>query len=193
MTLKINTQHTHSDFLGGDRPPDPSDHLTEHRRKSKLVLVVILATMSMGSRGALWKRERILWQDYCDSMLLWKPLKVSLRQAPKINLVETCMCLHNVMIDRCVSQEISPPVYSKSGRVTYRTHIDNNGAPTQLMTDDRAESTTDCGGMTDLRSKLMSQMKELEMKRPQLATDLLVHLLLQIRTTTKQSKFATAT
>ena len=25
--------------------------------------------MAMGSRGALWKRERILWQDYCGSML----------------------------------------------------------------------------------------------------------------------------
>ena len=210
--------------------------------------------MAMGSRGALWKRERILWQDYCGSMLrseftrmvrmdpptfaylvgalspridrnfvqaeraggyipcfvsvrtikgiiispelrvamtirwlaggsyldlkvhmgqtadesvfsfyhsslrmcvecsfgilvarwgiLWKPLKVSLRQAPKI--VGTCMCLHNVMMDRCVPQEIRPPVYSKSGRVTYRPHIDNNGAPTQLMTYDGAESTADC-------------------------------------------------
>jgi hypothetical protein len=29
--------------------------------------------------------------------ILWKPLKVSLRQAPKI--VGTCMCLHNVMMD----------------------------------------------------------------------------------------------
>ena len=223
--------------------------------------------MAMGSRGALWKRERILWQDYCGSMLrseftrmfrmdpptfaylvgalspridrnfvqaeraggyispelrvamtirwlaggsyldlkvhmgqtadesvfsfyhsslrmcvecsfgilvarwgiLWKPLKVSLRQAPKI--VGTCMCLHNVMIDRCVPQEIRPPVYSKSGRVTYRPHIDNIGAPTQLMTYDGAESTADCGGMTDLRSKLRSQMKELEMKRPQLAIE----------------------
>jgi hypothetical protein len=101
--------------------------------------------------------------------ILWKPLKVSLRRAPKI--VETCMCLHNVMIDRCVPQEIRPPVYSKSGRVTYRPHIDNNGAPTQLMTDNGAESTADCGGMTDLRSKLKSQMKELEMKRPQLAIE----------------------
>ena len=101
--------------------------------------------------------------------ILWKPLKVSLRQAPKI--VGTCMCLHNVMMDRCVPQEIRPPVYSKSGRVTYRPHIDNNGAPTQLMTDDGAESTADYGGMTDLRSKLTSQMKELEMKRPQLAIE----------------------
>ena len=103
--------------------------------------------------------------------ILWKPLKVSLRRAPKI--VETCMCLHNVMIDRCVPQEIRPPVYSKSGRVTYRPHIDNNGAPTQLMTDDGADSTADCGGicMTDLRSKLKSQMKELEMRRPQLAIE----------------------
>ena len=47
----------------------PSDHLTGRRRKTTLVLVVILATMAMGSRGALWKRERILWQDYCGSML----------------------------------------------------------------------------------------------------------------------------
>ena len=101
--------------------------------------------------------------------ILWKPLKVSLRQAPKI--VGTCMCLHNVMIDRGVPQEIRPPVYSKPGRVTYRPHIDNNGAPTQLMTDDGADSTADCGGMTDLRSKLKSQMKELEMKRPQLAIE----------------------
>ena len=68
------------------------------------------------------------------------------------------------MIDRCVPQEIRPPVYSKSGRVTYRPHIDNNGAPTQLMTDDGADSTADCGGMTDLRSKLKPQIKELEMK-----------------------------
>jgi hypothetical protein len=74
--------------------------------------------------------------------ILWKPLKVSLRQAPKI--VGTCMCLHNVMMDRCVPQEIRPPVYSKSGRVTYRPHIDNNGAPTHLMTYDGAESTADC-------------------------------------------------
>ena len=82
------------------------------------------------------------------------------------------MCLHNVMIDRCVPQEIRPPVYSKSGRVTYRPHIDNNGAPTQLMTyDGRSPPQTVCGGMTDLRSKLRSQMKELEMKRPQLAIE----------------------
>jgi hypothetical protein len=81
------------------------------------------------------------------------------------------MCLHNVMIDRCVPQEISPPVYSKSGRVTHRPPIDNDGAPTQLMTDDGAESTADCGGMTDLRSKLKSQMKELEMKHPQFAIE----------------------
>ena len=40
----------------------PSDHLTGRRRKTTLVLVVILATMAMGSRGALWKRERILWK-----------------------------------------------------------------------------------------------------------------------------------
>jgi hypothetical protein len=39
------------------------------------------------------------------------------------------------------------------------------------MTDDGADSTADCGGMTDLRSKLKSQMKELEMKRPQLAIE----------------------
>ena len=31
----------------------PSDHLTGRRRKTTLVLVVILATMAMGSRGAL--------------------------------------------------------------------------------------------------------------------------------------------
>ena len=46
-----------------------SDHLTGRRRKTTLVLVVILAKMAMGSRGALWKRERILWQEYCGSML----------------------------------------------------------------------------------------------------------------------------
>jgi hypothetical protein len=40
----------------------PSNHLTGRRRKTTLVLVVILATMAMGSRGALWKRERILIQ-----------------------------------------------------------------------------------------------------------------------------------
>jgi hypothetical protein len=43
----------------------PSNHLTGRRRKTTLVLVVILATIAtiaMGSGGALWKRERILIQ-----------------------------------------------------------------------------------------------------------------------------------
>ena len=40
----------------------PSNHLSGRRRKATLVLVVILATMAMGSRGELWKRERILIQ-----------------------------------------------------------------------------------------------------------------------------------
>ena len=41
----------------------------------------------------------------------------------------------------------------------------------ECLCDDGADSTADCGGMTDLRSKLKSQMKELEMKRPQLAIE----------------------
>jgi hypothetical protein len=43
----------------------PSNHLTGRGRKTTLVLVVILATIAtiaMGSGGALWKRERILIQ-----------------------------------------------------------------------------------------------------------------------------------
>ncbi len=39
------------------------------------------------------------------------------------------------------------------------------------LCDDGADSTADCGGMTDLRSKLKSQIKELEMRRPQLAIE----------------------
>jgi hypothetical protein len=48
--------------------------------------------------------------------ILWKPLRMPLNQAPRV--VEVCVCLHNVMIDRGVAQEIHP-VSSKSGRVTY--------------------------------------------------------------------------
>ena len=50
----------------------PINHLSGRRRKTTLVLVVILATMAMGSRGALWNRERILWwyPTYVDAIKL---------------------------------------------------------------------------------------------------------------------------
>jgi hypothetical protein len=44
--------------------------------------------------------------------ILWRPLRVPLRRAPLV--VETCMCLHNIMIDRQVPLEIRPPLASDS-------------------------------------------------------------------------------
>jgi hypothetical protein len=46
-----------------------NNHLTGRSLKMTLVLVVILATITMGKRCALWSRDLILWQDYCVSML----------------------------------------------------------------------------------------------------------------------------
>ena len=48
---------------------EPGNHLTGRRRKTTLVLVLLLATLAMGSRGALWRRERLLWEEYCGKML----------------------------------------------------------------------------------------------------------------------------
>jgi hypothetical protein len=48
---------------------EPGNHLTGRRRKTTLVLVVLLATLAIGSRGALWRRERLLWEEYCGKML----------------------------------------------------------------------------------------------------------------------------
>ena len=36
---------------------EPGNHLTGRRRKTTLVLVLLLATLAIGSRGALWRRE----------------------------------------------------------------------------------------------------------------------------------------
>ena len=92
-----------------------------------------------------------------------------LSRATKV--VEACMCLHNVMIDRGVAQEIRPPVYSTSGRVTVRPHIDHNGAPSQLLTGDGAENCGDGSGMRELRAMLTQKMRTLGMKRPQLTNE----------------------
>ena len=81
------------------------------------------------------------------------------------------MCLHNVMIDRGVEQEIRPPEYSTSGRVTMRPHIDNNGAPSQLLTGDGAQGCGDGSGMRELRTIFTTKMKHLGMKRPQHANE----------------------
>ena len=48
---------------------EPGNHLTGRRRKTTLVLVLLLATLAIGSRGALWRRERVLWEEYCGKML----------------------------------------------------------------------------------------------------------------------------
>ena len=48
---------------------EPGNHLTGRRRKTTLVLVLLLATLAIGSRGALWRRERLLWEEYCGKML----------------------------------------------------------------------------------------------------------------------------
>ena len=48
---------------------EPGNHLTGRRRKTTLVLVVLVATLAIGSRGTLWRRERLLWEEYCGKML----------------------------------------------------------------------------------------------------------------------------
>ena len=53
----------------------PSNHLTGRRRKTTLVLVVILAMMAMGSGGALWKRERILIQFISSEIKVYTRLR----------------------------------------------------------------------------------------------------------------------
>ena len=99
--------------------------------------------------------------------ILWRPLRVPLRHAPVV--VETCMCLHNILIDRNVPVEIRPPVVSRSrgaSMPTARPHINNNGGPGSLLSGDGAGGTDDTSNMSALREFITVQMGELEMKRP---------------------------
>jgi len=64
---------------------------------------------------------------------LWKPLRVLLHRAPVV--IEACMTLHNLCIDRSLPQEIRPPKQSRSGNPSHRPHINNNGGPSSLLTD----------------------------------------------------------
>ena len=76
------------------------------------------------------------------------------------------MTLHNLCIDRSVPQEIRPPKQSRSSNPSHRPHINNNGGPSSLLTDDDAGSAFDSSDMNSLRSFITQQMKDLEMKRP---------------------------
>jgi len=101
--------------------------------------------------------------------ILWKPLRVPLRRAPVV--IETCMTLHNLCIDRSVPQEIRPPKQSRSRDPSHHHHINNNGGPSSLLTDDDADSAFDSSDMNSLRSFITQQMKDLEMKRPAFVTE----------------------
>lgn len=99
--------------------------------------------------------------------ILWRPLRVPLRRAPLV--VETCMCLHNIMIDRQVPLEIRPPIAPNSRgdfRSGARPHINNNGGPGSLLSGDGAGGSDDTTTMVKLREKITTQMELLEMKRP---------------------------
>jgi hypothetical protein len=57
-------------------PEAHNNNLTGHSRKTTLVLVVMLATIAMGSLSALWSRERILYVAYGSPYLrapCWSP------------------------------------------------------------------------------------------------------------------------
>ena len=76
------------------------------------------------------------------------------------------MTLHNLCTDRSVPQEIRPPKQSHSRNPSHRPHMNNNGGPSSLLTDDDADRVFDSSDMNSLRSFITQQMKDLEMKRP---------------------------
>ena len=53
----------------------------------------------------------------------------------------------------------------------HRPHIDNNGAPSELLTGHDADSSQDTDDMTKLRRDITTQMKDIGMKRPQVAAE----------------------
>jgi len=81
------------------------------------------------------------------------------------------MCIHNVCIDRNVDQEIRPPLRSRSRGVQHRPHINNNGGPAMLLSDDGACTGKDSNDMTCLRQHISQQMHDLEMRRPSVAIE----------------------
>jgi len=76
------------------------------------------------------------------------------------------MTLHNLCIDRSVPQEIRPPKQSRSSKHSHRPHINNNGGPSSLLTDDDTDSAFDSSDMNSLHSFITQQMQDSEMKRP---------------------------
>jgi hypothetical protein len=81
------------------------------------------------------------------------------------------MCLHNVMIDRDVPQEIRPLLQTRTIRMQHRPHIDNSSAPSELLTGHDTDSSQDTDDMTKLRREITAQMKDIGMKRPQVAAE----------------------
>ena len=75
------------------------------------------------------------------------------------------MTLHNLCIDRSVPQEIRAPKQSLSSKTSHHPHINNNGGPSSLLTDDDADSAFDSSDINSF-SFITQQMKDLEMKRP---------------------------
>jgi len=65
---------------------------------------------------------------------------------------------------------------SRGGKKSSRPHLNNNGGPSSLLTDDGAENAFDEIGMTTLRSHITRQMVNLEMKRPAVMTERQNHL-----------------
>ena len=98
--------------------------------------------------------------------IFWRPLRVPLHRAPVV--IESCMCLHNIMIDRQVGMVVTPPIQSRSRPRDHgtRPHINNNGGPTSLLTGDGARTSFDTRDMVSLREVLTDQMTQLEMRRP---------------------------
>lgn len=97
--------------------------------------------------------------------ILWRPLRVPLVKAPVV--IETCMCLHNILIDRGVQMEVRPPLSSRSrGYAQRRPHINNNGGPDALLSGDGAVNSLDTNDMIVLRDVLTTEMAKLGMKRP---------------------------
>jgi len=105
----------------------------------------------------------------CRFGILWKPLRCSLARAPVV--VEACMCLHNICIDRHVDQEIRPPLTRRKRDVLQRPHINNNGGPSSLMTDHTASVGRDTNDMTALRGHITTQLRQLEVQRPSLLSE----------------------
>jgi len=105
----------------------------------------------------------------CRFGILWKPLRCPLARAPVV--VEACMCLHNICIDRHVDQEIRPPLARRKRDVLQRPHINNNGGPSSLMTDHTASVGRDTNDMTALRVHITTQLRQLEVQRPSLLSE----------------------